>query len=118
MTTLYTRRHYQHIATMMGDLGRTQSETEWQRTLATMKTHLTGTNPNMVWQKIVEWANDVRDGRRDIDGKKVAVTATGYERFRAERERLFGNPSCPCPTCRSGIGPCSDISRMTGKKVN
>lgn len=88
MATLYTRRHYQHIATMMGDLGRTQSEPEWQRTLATMKTHLIGTNPNMVWQKIVEWANDVRDGRRDIDGNKVAATATGYEKFRAERERL------------------------------
>lgn len=88
MSTLYTRKHYQHIATMMGDLGRTQSAVEWQRTLTTMKRHMTGTNPNMSWQKIVEWANDVRDGRRDINGDKIEKTATGYEKFRAERERL------------------------------
>lgn len=90
MTTLYTRSHYQHIATMMGDLGRTQTDVEWQRTLATMKTHLTGTNPNMSWQKIVEWSNDVRDGRRDINGDKVATDSPGWDRYRAERERIFG----------------------------
>ena len=88
MSTLYTRRHYQHIATMMGDLGRTQSDTEWQRTLATMTTHLTVTNPNMDWQRIVEWSNDVRDGRRDINGDKIATSTPGYDRYKAERERL------------------------------
>lgn len=90
MTTLYTRRHYQHIATMMGDLGRTQTEPEWQRTLTTLHIHLTGTNPNMKWQRIVEWANDVRDGRRDINGDKVATDSPGWDRYRAERERIFG----------------------------
>lgn len=88
MSTLYTRRHYQHIATMLGDIGRVQSEPEWQRTLATAKQHLLGTNPNMSWPRIVEWANDVRDGRRDINGGKIDTKSPGYDRYRAERERL------------------------------
>jgi hypothetical protein len=90
MSTLYTRRHYQHIATMMGDLGRTQNEKEWQRTLATMKTHMDGTNPQMKWSRIVEWANDVRDGRRDINGGKIDTKSPGWDRYRLERERIFG----------------------------
>ena len=88
MSTLYTRRHYQHIATMLGDLGRTQSEPEWQRTLTTAKIHLTGTNPQMDWKRIVAWSNDVRDGRRDINGDKIDTNSPGWDRYRAERERL------------------------------
>ena len=80
MSTLYTRRHYQHLCTMLGDLGRGQTDADWQRTLSVMQTHLTGTNPNMQWHKIVAWANDVRDERRDIDGNKIDPSESRYER--------------------------------------
>jgi hypothetical protein len=74
---LYTSRHYQNIATMLGDLGRTQSEPEWQRTLATAKWHLTDTNARMDWKRIMKWANDVRDGRRSAVDGSIGFTPIG-----------------------------------------
>ena len=86
--TMYSRKHYQHIATMLGDIGRPQSDHEFSKMLATALNHLAGTNPQMDVNRIVEWAHDVRDGRRDINGDKVDTGSSSFNRYRIERERL------------------------------
>lgn len=65
-----TRKDYQIIATMLGDIGREQDDAQFTAALDVAVRHLRGTNANFRADTFREWAAGVRSGKRDIDGRK------------------------------------------------
>ena len=65
-----SRKDFQVIATMLGDMGRQMGDGTWDGALKTAVSHLRGTNAQFNADKFCDWANEVRAGVRDIDGRK------------------------------------------------
>jgi hypothetical protein len=67
-----TRKDFQVIATMLGDMGREQTDEQFHQTLDVAVRHLKGTNAQFKQDVFRNWSADVRDHRRSIDGVKIA----------------------------------------------
>lgn len=70
MSASMTRQHYQLVATMLGDMGRSMGDNTWEDVLTVAVRHLRGTNPRFDEGKVRAWASDVRAHRRDLDGRR------------------------------------------------
>lgn len=67
-----TRRDFQIIATMLGDIGREQTDEQFTAALDIAVRHLRGTNAQFKQDVFRNWAADVRDYKRNINGEKSA----------------------------------------------
>lgn len=79
-----TRKDYQTLATALGVAGRGMGDDTWRGTVLTICQHLKADNIRFSAAIFCEWAGDVREMRRDIDGTKVE----GFTAYRNERIRL------------------------------
>lgn len=64
-----TRKDYQIVATMVGDMGRGVPLKTFNDQVAVAVRHMKGTG-NFDPHKFEEWAHEVREGIRDLDGRK------------------------------------------------
>lgn len=67
-----TRKDFQVVATMVGDAGRDQDDDVFRELLNTAVRHMKGQNANFKEEVFRDWAHDVRNKRRDIDGRRSA----------------------------------------------
>jgi hypothetical protein len=65
-----TRKDFQAVASMIGDAGRLQDDDVFRHLLDTSVSHMKGMNANFKEDVFRDWAHDVRNKRRDIDGRK------------------------------------------------
>ena len=70
-----SKAQFEVIATMLGDYGKTVglNGQEFEQLLEVAHRHLRPTNPLYSGDRVWEWANDVRTGQRDINGKRVGT---------------------------------------------
>lgn len=77
-----------------------------------------------LWERVPGYAFHLEVDVISFGYDKPDNTTTAIDALDALIRRLIddgmmrhpaGRDRCPCPTCQSGVGPCSDISKMTGR---
>lgn len=83
-----TSSHFKKVAVILGHTGRRDTDARFEAGLDLAVLHLHDTNSSFDEDQFRAFAHDVRDGRRDLDGKPIPAPAVGFELYKRERQRL------------------------------
>ena len=61
-----TRKHFQAVATMVGEMGRQMGDGTWHDTLKVAVQHMSEQNPNFKESVFIDWANEVRNSMEGV----------------------------------------------------
>jgi hypothetical protein len=70
-TPSLSKAAFQHVATLIGNIGKGQSDEDFARALRLAEDSMHQTNPMFNASTFRTWATDVREGRRSFTGEKV-----------------------------------------------